>query len=190
MNNAQSVFGAGETRPQVRSNDVYPLGNSPNYQGLSPEVADRRGMMDIARFEAQQTARGAKASEKAAEAAQQAAEASQRSASAAEESMRATRDAVWVSTGVLIVALAALVIGVVQNHSRTRELGNASAFAHAMCSECGLTTQEVELLIDANVGLDPTRSWELFQATFANQVDSRPCEPCSRAILAAAAHAK
>ena len=54
-----------------------------------------------------------------------------------------------------------------------------------MCGECGLTTDEVDWLIDANRNstLSREQSLELFYATFERRDDAVRCEPCAEAVL-------
>ena len=60
--------------------------------------------------------------------------------------------------------------------------------AYRLCGECGLTTDEVDWLIDANrhSTLSRGHSLELFYATFENRRDAELCEPCTEAVLDAA----
>ena len=58
-------------------------------------------------------------------------------------------------------------------------------WAYRLCIECGLTSDEVDWLIDAhrNSTLSREQSLELFYATFEDRADAELCEPCTQAVL-------
>ncbi len=61
-------------------------------------------------------------------------------------------------------------------------------WAYLLCGECGLTSDEVDWLIDANRNSTLTReqSLELCYGTFEDRRDAELCEPCAEAVLDAA----
>ncbi len=62
-------------------------------------------------------------------------------------------------------------------------------WAYRLCGECGLTSDDVDWLINANRNstLSREQSLELFYATFEDRRDAELCEPCTEAVLDAAA---